>query len=210
MDLTAGLTKLNAHLPLAERQAALPDQLRSLHRSILSWFASHGTAPTAADLELDDDTFARGVGHLAQRDLVVIDAGGRIAGAYPFTIEDTVHLVSIDGASVHAMCSLDALAMAPMFGRKTVTTSICAVTGDPIRVEMEGDTILSAEPSTVHVGIGFQETHGCAATSLCRDMVFLRDEEAARTWQGDAGDSAPVFDLNAAVELGHRFFGPLV
>lgn len=207
LDTTTALIRLNAHLPLAERQAALTDHHRELHRSILRWFADHGTAPLAADLGIDRAGFDRAIGRLARRDLVVV-VDGRITGAYPFTTEATVHRVSLGGVEVRAMCSLDAVAIAPMFARSTMVTSIC-VSGEPVMITMDGQTVVSTDPPTIHLGIGFQQTYGCAATSLCRDMVFLPDRQTALDWQGHGADRA-VFDLEAGVELAVRFFGPLV
>jgi alkylmercury lyase len=209
VDTTTALIRLNTHLPLAERQAALTDHHRELHRSILRWFADHGTAPLAADLGIDRAGFDRAIGRLARRDLVVV-VDGRITGAYPFTTEATVHRVSLGGVEVRAMCSLDAVAMAPLFGRPALIESTCAIGGDSVRIEMVGQTVVSAAPPDVHIGIGFQETHGCAASSLCRDMVFLADRREAQRWQGEGGDRAPIFDLEAAVGLAVRFFGPLL
>lgn len=210
MDVDTGLTRLTAHLPLSERQSALPDSLRRLHRSILSWFAGTGDAPSATALGLSPDEMLRGVSHLAHRDLVVVDGDGELTGAYPFTLIETPHLVTIGGHTIHAMCSLDALAIAPMFAAGTEISSTCAVTADPIEIRMRGSEVTGSVPREPLVGIGFQETGGCAATSLCRDMVFVRDAEAGRAWQGDGGDDAPLFGLEAAVELATRFFGPLV
>ena len=88
MDVEAGLVRLNAHLPLAERQHALPPGLLSFHRAILRWFLENGTPPTPDDLSIDTQAFERDITRLAHWDLVVTSAGA-LTGAYPFTARPT-------------------------------------------------------------------------------------------------------------------------
>ena len=178
MDVATGLVQLNTRLPLAERQASLPKQLRQLHQRVLQWFADHGSPPTAENLDLDERRRTTSLTHLSERDLAVSE-GGIISGACPFAVADTPHRVLLAEFEVGAMSSLDALAIAPLFGRSTLITSTCAVTGSPVDFRMAGSHLVEADPDTTHIGIGLQDTRGCAATSLCRDMVFLSDEGVA-------------------------------
>jgi hypothetical protein len=41
-------------------------------------------------------------------------------------------------------------------------------------------------------------------------MMFLRDSEIARQWLADDPKNREVFTLQEAVEIGDRFFTPLV
>jgi mercuric reductase len=203
MLVNEAVEALNALLPLAQRQARLPEDLRLVHRRILSTFRDTGRAPS--DVEPDA---AR---TLADRDLIVLDDTGRITGAYPFTLEDTAHSVQIGRTTAsHAMCSLDALAMAPMFDAETRTTSTCAHTGVQIVVVQKGYDLIDSSPDTPWIGIRWQEPCGHAASSLCRDMVFLADETAAIAWRGDDPDSVGIFALPEAIDFAARFFVPLV
>jgi mercuric reductase len=121
-----------------------------------------------------------------------------------------VHSVSVNGHRVHAMCALDALSVAPMFQLATTVKSRCHVTADPVEVEMQGGNVLSASPADPRVGIRWQGTSGCAAQSLCLDMVFLRDRETAEGWQVQDSANISILDLPSAVALGAAFFGPLL
>jgi hypothetical protein len=199
-----GLARLSEQLPLAARQSQLDDVLRAVHRSILWSFVRTGEAagvsPSAAE-------------RLAADDLVVVDDSGRVAGAYPFTTEATDHRLRIDGVAVGAMCSLDAVAVAPVFEVATEVRSRCHVTGVPVafRQTPSGEPVaVDSDPSELVIGIRWQQPEGCAAHSMCRDMVFLENADVAGRWQDGDEEGVGLFPMSEAVEFGLRFFGPLV
>jgi mercuric reductase len=213
MNENDALDRLNSLLPLASNQQRLPAALRELHRLILQGFAEHGHAPSReamaerlADVPLDD-----ALQQLAADDLVVLSPDRReVTGAYPFTIEERVHTVSINGRQLHAMCALDAMSVAPMFDAVTTVCSRCHVSGEPVEVSMQGNRVTSSRPDRPWFGIRWQGTSGCAARSLCLDMVFLRDEATARAWQAQDSENISILDLQSAVRLGAAFFCPLL
>lgn len=213
MDIDAALDRLNSLLPLAERQQRLDPALRRLHRAILEGFFLDGKPLSrdqlAAVLDMDDVDHA--LQQLAAEDLVVLASNGlQLVGAYPFTAEERVHRVLVNGHTVHAMCALDALSVAPMFNTATRVDSRCHVTGTPVEIHMQGSELLSALPPDPYVGIHWQGTSGCAAHSLCMDMLFLRDRESAAAWQQEDAANRDLFDLPAAVAFGAAFFTPLL
>ena len=214
MDATArdGFARLTAIIPLAARQAALPPAWRAAHRAILASYAADGRPPRRVDLAampgIDDaDTL---LARLDGDDMVVLDATGEIAGAYPFTSETTPHTVTVGGASVHAMCAVDALSVAPMLGTATRIDSRCAVSGAPVRVVMEGLAVTECTPAGPLVGIHWAAASGHTAHSLCRQMLFLADEATAQQWQADAPDARRLYTLRQAIDLGAAFFVPLL
>lgn len=198
-SVEASVARLSATFPLAVRLEALDDGARAVHATVLGAFLDFGEPPAVEALPVD-----------ALAELVAIDAvvvrGGRIVGAYPFSAETTGHSVTIGDVTVGSMCSLDALAVSPVFGVDTVVRSTCTVTGDPIEVTQPGH-----DPgSSVHIGIHFQDPATCAATSLCREMVFLRDAETADSWRRVAPGDRGVYGLEEAVEFADAFFRPIV
>lgn len=201
MNTAAAVDRLTTHLPLAPRQAALDDHLRSVHRSVLRAFANTGVPPRL------DPADAR---RLAALDLLVLGEDAVVVGAYPFTTATTDHLVILPGGTTHAMCSLDALAIAPVFWSRTRIESRCAVTAVPIAIEQDGDTVLSADPPAPWIGIRWQDPDGHAALSMCQAMVFFADEVAAKTWQDGDVEGVGLFPLEEAVRFAAGFFGPLV
>jgi alkylmercury lyase len=201
MNTAAAVDRLNAHLPLALRQATLDEHLRAVHRSVLHSFANTGAPPRL------DPADAR---KLAALDLLVLGEDAVVVGAYPFTTAATDHRVILPRGITNAMCSLDALAIAPVFWSRTRIESRCAVTGAPIVIEQDGDTVLSADPPAPWIGIRWQDPDGHAALSMCQAMVFFADEVAAKTWQDGDVDGVGLFPLDQAVRFAAGFFGPLV
>jgi mercuric reductase len=149
--------------------------------------------------------------HLRGKDLLVLDELGAIAGAYPFTTEKTPHCLTVNGQRVHAMCALDALAISPLFGLEVQIDSRCAASNAAIHIHQRGLKLLEVKPSNdLLLGIHWQQTAGCAAHSLCREMVFLKNLEAAMKWQGLAPETRELYDLEEAVQLAAGFFKPLL
>lgn len=213
MDLNTELDKLNSLLPLKARQSQLEPQSRNLHLAILRHFATAG-GPLSRDevaQQLGHDDVDAALARLAADDLIVLTPDRRdIAGAYPFTAEERVHAVLVNGHTLHAMCALDALAIAPMFETATRIDSRCHVTGSPVEIHMQGTELLSARPGDVHVGIHWQGTSGCAAQSLCMEMVFLADAETAQRWQQQDSDNIDLYELPDAVSFAAAYFRPLL
>ena len=212
MNTSEAVDRLNQQLPLKQRQSALPETYRRLHQAILWQLVREGRALSRAEIaeqlgEQGVDDFLKRVG---DDDLVVLDAAGReVLGAYPVTTEHTPHAVNVMGNSIFAMCALDAVSVGPMFDAETKISSHCRVTQVPIRIQMSGHEIIEADPD-VQVGVRWQMPVGHAAHSMCMEMVFLKDESAAKEWQGDQFDSISLFNLPAAVDFGAAFFKPLM
>ncbi|MGB5541412.1 MAG: alkylmercury lyase family protein [Gammaproteobacteria bacterium] len=213
MTIAAAIEHLNSLLPLKDRQLALAPPLHALHRDILYGFAETGVPPTHAQIAarpgLGDADAA--LARLAGDDLIVLtpDRSG-VAGAYPFTTETRAHRVQVNAHTVHAMCALDALAVAPMFETGTHIDSRCHVSKRPISVRMQGAQVTDAQPASPWVGIRWQGTSGCAAQSLCMEMVFLYDRATAGAWQQEDPGHIDIYNLPDAVEFAAAFFRPLL
>ncbi len=207
-----GYDRLTAIIPLARRQAALPTAWRSAHRAILAGYAGDGRPPSLADLERlpgIDDAKAL-LSRLAGDDMAVLDDNGKIVGAYPFTSETTPHRVAVGGHAVQAMCAVDALAMAPMLKCVTRVDSSCEVSGQPVQVAMAGQAVTARHPIAPRVGIHWAPACGHTAHSLCRQMIFLADEEAVAGWRAEAPEARRIYTLEQAAALGAAFFVPLL
>jgi len=213
MNISDALARLNGLLPLKEKQDRLNPLLRALHRQILRSFAERGCPLSRGEIatQTGTDGVDAALQRLAEDDLIVLSSDRRlVTGAYPFTLEQRAHRVTIGGVTVHAMCALDALSVAPMLEIRTRVNSVCHVSGAPVEIFMQGDKLLSARPEYPCVGIRWQGTSGCAAQSLCMEMVFLANAATADAWQREDRRNTSVFDLPAAVEFGAQFFRPLL
>lgn len=214
MAIDEAVRRLQDLLPLRERQRQLDSELQGVHRAILSSLAATGSPLTSTDIAnmLSDRDATSALARLRGLDLITTDPeSAEPTGAYPMTTEITPHKISVNGHDIHAMCAVDALAVSPMFGVETRIDSQCDVTQCPVHLRQRGMEILDADPSAeLRVGIHWQDPSDCAAHSLCRDMVFLRDREMSREWQGDEPDVRHTFTLAEAVEIAAAFFSPLV
>ena len=228
-DVLQSLTRLQELLPLKKRQQALSPPLRIVHREILRSLAETGKPPRQAEIAAmlgSKRSAVHALATLGKNDLVVLNEpatldekthqvnapdGVEVLGAYPMTTEKTPHTVAINGHSVNAMCAVDALALSPMFGQETRIESRCHVTGIPIRIRQKGRELTEVNPSSeIRVGIRWQSACAGAAHTLCTEMVFLKDEETARTWRENDPASIELFTLPEAIELGAAFFLPLL
>lgn len=214
MELEAVLARLNAQLPLKLRQQGLPTALKSMHHRILMSLVRQGRPPTEDELRQEsglEDIFA-GLKELSRLDLVVLDKQSELPlGAYPVTTEPTPHRISVNGHNIFAMCALDAVSVAPMFGADVYIHSSCHVSHTPIALHMQGSEILEPElVQNVVVGIRWQMPTAVAAYSMCLEMVFLKDRPTALTWQAGDEQDVSLFSLSEAVQFGKAFFLPLM
>jgi hypothetical protein len=211
--LEKALNRLQSILPLKKRQDACSTQVKELHRQVIRSFVDKGRILTREEMKHYVSDLEEAVNVLKERDMVVFTEDGEPLGAYPFTMEAREHSVQVNGHQVYAMCALDALAVAPMFGLETQIDSRCRVTGDPVSIRMSGNTIMNpVEAGDIHFGIiwGAANASSSCADSLCMEMMFLRDGETARQWLAEEPETREVFTLQEAVEFGGRFFSPLV
>jgi mercuric reductase len=214
MDSQAAVDRLSSQLPLKVRQDNLPPQIKTVHQYILHSLIKNGRPPSRKELiqQLGPDNIEADLQRLAADDLVVLDEDGKNpVGAYPITIEHTPHKITINGHTIHAMCALDAVSVAPMFDTEVQIDSTCHVSKTPISIHMRGSKILEALPSAqVTIGIRWQMPSGVAAHSMCMEMVFLKDRQTAEAWQNDDLENTSLFTLADAAEFGKRFFLPLL
>jgi len=209
----SAVDRLNHILPLAANQHLLDIPLQRLHKAILYAYIDKGRTLNRAEMAQYVDDLDKAVDILEHNDLVVFDNEKEPIGAYPFTMEERVHMVSVNGHTVHCMCALDALAVSPMFNMNTEITSHCHVTNDPITIQQHGLTTLNQnDVSDTYFGINWDAAseNNCCADSLCTEMIFLKNKLVAYNWLTEAPDHRQIFQLNDAIDFAARFFVPLV
>ncbi len=84
--------------------------------------------------------------------------------------------------------------------------------GNSMQIRQRGTQVLEASPSVarMRVGVRWRRPTTCAAHVLCRQMVFLRDPDVARDWEGGDPISKELFTLPEAIAFGDAFFRPLM
>ena len=127
----------------AARRARLTESERELYFWILRQFATAGR-PSSVDIHEAAEWLAidaeQALETLAGEDLVHRGSDGEVTVAYPFAGRPTAHRVRFPGGhEVDAMCAIDALGIAPMFGEQVAVDSRDPLSGDPIRARVAPD-----------------------------------------------------------------------
>lgn len=197
---------------VAARLAALPADVRQVHRAVLRAFLDTGRAPHPDELPLPprldrQESFHR----LDAADLVHLDADGHVGAAYPFSRRPTGHLVRLDdGPAVWAMCAIDALGIPLMAHRDAAIVSADPGDGQPIRIERRGDAWRWSPAETV---VLLAQTNGCgpAADCLCPAITFHTDRERAAAHLRSRRElTGLVLDQVRALDIAGWSFGPLL
>ncbi|WP_063045212.1 alkylmercury lyase family protein, partial [Nocardia pseudovaccinii] len=177
-----------AWMPEAPREAARPSDPaeRALHYAILQTFATQGRAPVTSDLtgvaaEYHGDV-DEVLGRLHDADVIRLDSSGNIAAAYPFSASPTPHRVRITGgATVYAICAIDALGIPAMLDTDVVIESVDPSNDRAITVTVQ-DSVAAAQPQTTVVFVGAQAAQGPSADTCCNYLNFFTDRQTAQAW----------------------------
>jgi hypothetical protein len=213
MKVEQAIKRLAKILPIKNRLDSLDKASADIYLEIVKSFYDKGRAPSRAELSDLDPQAEKIVSKLAADDMITLDEEGSVKGCYPFTMESREHRIQINGAEVHAMCALDALAPSAMFHSPSVVLSECAVSKKPVRVELDNMTILNKdEVEQLHFGINWAAASSCGSCSdsLCTEMLFLNDSETAEGWMQQDPDNREVFGLEQAIDFSAGFFKPMM
>jgi hypothetical protein len=191
------------------RRARLSEAESELYVWILRRFATDGRPSNvelraaAEQLGLEADSALE---TLAREDLVHCGADGEIVVAYPFSGRPTAHRVRFaDGHEVDAMCAIDALGIAPMFGEAIEIESRDPTSGDAIRARVAPDGSVEWSPDSAVVVAGAIRSQGDACCGCCPVLNFFASATNAGRWLAEhpevRGTSISMQDAAAAGEL---------
>ena len=203
---------LNKILPLAERQKKLSPELNNVYKKILNSYVELGRTLNKTEIAQHVDNVDEAIDTLRNNDMVVFDSNDEPLGAYPFTMEQREHKVKINNHLVYSMCALDALAISPMFNLKTQIESSCFVSAEKILIEQLDQQVINKEENKeLHFGINWNSAaNNCCASSLCTEMIFLKDLEIANKWYVEDKGNREIFNLDEAIDFASQFFKPLL
>ncbi len=113
------------------------------------------------------------------------DDEGRIVG-FGLTLRPTPHRFLLDGRVLYTWCATDTLLFPGVLGRSALVESRCQATGQPIRLEVAPDRVLSVDPPTtvvsqMHPGDTVDDLRGV----VCRHGHFFASPQAATEWASD-------------------------
>jgi alkylmercury lyase len=208
--VSTALKRLDSILPLLSGLKSLSADDAALYCKLLNSYVQQGRALTRKEVDELVGNAEQALDNIVGSKLIVLDAAGNPAGAYPFTSEVREHKVHINGVTAHCMCALDALAVSAMFNTPTVIDSQCRVTGEKIHIE-QNVTNFTKGPLGTWFGInwGAAASDTVCAESLCMEMMFLANESVAGEWLAESPDTREIFDLPSAVDFAAGFFVPL-
>jgi len=154
---------------------------------------SPGIGEVAADTTVPMQNVREHLTQLRARDLVLLDPSGEtILGAYPFTEAATGHSVTFEGTgrTLATMCAIDALGAGAMCRDDVTIRSACTACGIPVVActSDHGMTLKRVAPATAVVWVGLRESGGCAAETLCTELLFFCGDNHLSRWRKDRGD----------------------
>ena len=197
------------------RRARLTDAERELYFWILRRFRTSGRPSdselreTAKPLGIDAK---RGLATLAREDLVHRDSDGEITVAYPFSGLPTAHRVRFsDGKEVDAMCAIDALGIAPMFGEPIEIASRDPASGEGIRVRVASDGTAEWWPESAVVVAGVLEQGSDSCRGCCPVLNFFISPASAERWLAAREEvHGDVISMQEAAAAGRAVFGDVL
>jgi alkylmercury lyase len=167
--------------------------------------ASPGEIATAAGIPIDDV-------EAALRDFGDVEwtADGRVEGL-GLTRRKTPHRIRIGEADLYTWCAMDTLIAAAILGRPVQIESPDGSTGEPLRIEADGQRILAAQPPSVVVSWYVDPSGGGVRAAGCQFGHFFTSRDSAASWLGRYPQGG-ILSLDEAMETARRFasevFGP--
>ncbi|HEU4407723.1 MAG TPA: organomercurial lyase [Polyangiaceae bacterium] len=150
-----------------------------------------GVAELLGKLETCGETAQAGIRKVPESDLIAV--------AWPFANVPTGITVTVEGGKpVQARCSVDALGISKMMGRKAVVEAETRDGKAKLRVEVDGDKLVSADPPEAVVFRG----------GSCDEMLFFSSQAGLDAWkkrQRVTGGKA--FTMREGVTHGAELFG---
>jgi len=187
-----GLARLRAAFPLEQRVLEAAPAVRAAYAQVLSHWRQAAAPP---DTVIDDVLLAK----LIQLDAVVPQEHG--LGCYPFSSIDTGIRVTLPAGTVHAMCAIDALAVARLTRMRMRIESTCTTCGAAIACYVEENGGLDHDQAD-RARVVWQSAAGTASScsrGLCRQLRFLCPA-------CPAPHASDCFTLPQATAIGNAFF----
>lgn len=199
----------------AARRARLADEERELYLWILRRFATSGRPSTreiggiAGRSKLDAE---QALAALAREDLIHLGRDGEIAVCYPFSGRPTAHRVRFpNGNEVFAMCAIDALGVAPMFGEPIEIRSRDPWSGDEIHARLTPSANGEWSPESAVVVAGVLAGQGASCRSCCPVLNFFVSTANAERWLAEHPEArGEVISMEEAILAGRAVFGEVL
>jgi len=115
------------------------------------------------------------------------------------------HSLEVDGRQLWAWCSWDTLFLPVILGRTARVASVCATTGEPVRVLVRPDGVEEVSPAGAV--ISFLRPDGPfgpdVILSFCHHVLFFSSRKAGERWAAGR-ENTFLLSLEQGFELGRR------
>lgn len=108
-------------------------------------------------------------------------ADGRVEG-FGLTRRPTPHRFGIGDAELYTWCAMDTLIFAAFLDRPVQITSPDGASGEPLRLETDGQRIIAADPPSIAVSWFFDPAASGFRASVCQFGHFFASRESAAEW----------------------------
>lgn len=198
-SVEAAVARLRDRFPLERGVMALPsDALAAYRRLINHWCDTAG--PLATDALGSENLHA-----LLAIDAVV-DQSGQL-GCYPFSALPTGIQVQLGNRSVHAMCAIDALAVARVSGQASQIAASCALCDTQLALGMQANGGLRETMVYETAVIWADETQACCSTNACCDTLCPSIRFICRSCTESGSQGGEVYTVAQAAVIANAFFG---
>ena len=137
-------------------------------------------------------------------------ADGQVEG-FGLTRRPTPHRFRIGDAEMYTWCAMDTLIFAAFVDRPVQIQSPDGATGEPLRLETDGQRIIAADPPSIAVSWFFDAAATGFRASVCQFGHFFASRESAAEWAAKYPRGG-VLTLDEAMEASRSLvadmFGP--
>jgi hypothetical protein len=198
------------------RFARIDPQSARVLAAVLRLYARHGRPPplakVATNLGISGMVLQEAIDHLARHDLVLLAPDQTsVCGAYPFTEKVTGHTVTFQktARTLNTMCAIDALGAGAMCRANLSIRSRCRFCGNDLvaRIEDHGMTLRDIRPVDAVVWVGLRQSCGCAADTLCTELLLFCSNDHQRRWRSqDHGVRGHILTAEEGFQVGKALF----
>jgi alkylmercury lyase len=115
---------------------------------------------------------------------VFADTEGRVYGFWGLSISAMKHRFEVDGVRLHTWCAWDAIFLPGLLDKTARVESVCAQSGQPVRLTVSPTGVESAEPSSVFISFLLPDVrHGSDIINrFCHYVNFFRSQADGEAW----------------------------
>ena len=185
------LARLRAFFPLEARLLSASEAAREAYAAVLVHWRQGPPSASSFDAEA--------IAELIKLDALVLE--GNFLGCYPYSTNAHGPRVTLEKRVVHAMCAIDALAIARVAHTHTTIEADCMSCGIPIALAVEENGGLDHDQVEL-ARVAWQQTevlNSPCSQGVCRNIRFLCPT-------CPPPDASEVFTLPQAAAIAHAFF----